>query len=53
MESFCLKGDFICISEFIDTSSGNLDCGCASSSPAFCMIYSAYMLNKQGGSLQS
>ena len=38
------------ISEFI--SPGNLDPACASSSPAFCMMYSAYKLNKQGDSIQ-
>ena len=40
------------ISEFIDISPGNLDPACASSSLAFCMMYSAYKLNNQGDSIQ-
>ena len=31
-----------------DISPSNLDASCASSSPAFLMMYSAYKLNKQG-----
>ena len=42
----------ICIPEVIDTSPGNLDFSCTSSSPAFHMMYSAYMLNKQGDNIQ-
>ena len=44
----------ICISGVIciDISHGNLDSACASSSPAFLMMYSAYTLNKQGDSIQ-
>ena len=38
------------MSEVIDISPGNLDC--ASSSPAFLMMYSAYKLNKQGDNIQ-
>ena len=37
----------ICISEAIDISLGNLDLDCASSNPAFHMMYFAYKLNKQ------
>ena len=40
------------ISEVIDISPGNLDPACDSSSPAFCMMYSAYKLNKQGDCIQ-
>ena len=45
--TFCHKGGVICISEVIDISSSSLDSACASSNPAFLMIYSAYKLNKQ------
>ena len=45
--TFCHKGGGICISEVIDISLGNLDSGCDSSSPEFCMIYSAYKLNSR------
>ena len=34
-------------------SPGNLDSSCASSSPAFCMMYSAYQLNMQGNKMQA
>ena len=34
------------MSEVIDISPGNLDSTCASSSPVFLMMYSAYKLNK-------
>ena len=50
--TFCHKGGVICISEVIDISPGNLDSSCASSSPAFLMMYSAYKLNKQCDSIQ-
>ena len=40
------------ISEVIDISPGYLDPACNSSSPAFCMMYSAYKLNKQGDCIQ-
>ena len=45
--TFCHKGSVICISEVIDISPV-----CASSSPAFRMMYSEYKLNKQGDSIQ-
>ena len=41
----------VCISEVIDISPSNLDSNCASSSPVFFMMYSAYKLNKQGDNL--
>ena len=44
--------DVIHISEVIDISPGNLDSSCASSSPVFLMMYSAYKLNKQGDNIQ-
>ena len=45
-------GGVICISEVIDISPSSLFPACASSSPAFLMMYSAYMLNKQGDNIQ-
>ena len=36
----------------MDISPHNFDSSCASSSPAFCMMYSAYKLNKQGDNIQ-
>ena len=45
-------GKLICISEVIDISPGNLDSSCASSSPVFLLMYSAYKLNKQGDNIQ-
>ena len=50
--TFCHKGGIICISEDIDTSPSILIAACASSSPAFLMMYSAYKLNKQGDNIQ-
>ena len=50
--TFCHKGGIIYIYEVIDISPGNLDSNCASSSPAFRMMYSAYKLNKQGDNIQ-
>ena len=50
--TLCHKGGVICISEVIDISPGNLDSSCASSSPAFLMMYPAYKLNKQGDNIQ-
>ena len=41
------------MSEVIDTSPSNVDSSCASSNPAFLMIYSAYRLNKQGDNIHS
>ena len=49
--TFCHKGGIICISEVTDNSPFNLD-NCASYSLAFCMMYSAYKLNKQGDNIQ-
>ena len=49
---FLPKGHVICISEAIGISPRNLDFNFASSSPAFCMMYSAYKLNKQGDNIQ-
>ena len=42
----------ICISEVTDISPGNPDSACASSSPPFLMMYSAYKLNKQVDNIQ-
>ena len=49
---FLHKGDVICISEVIDISPCNLIPACASSSPAFHMMYSAYKLIKQDENIQ-
>ena len=49
---FCHRICVICISEIIDTFLGNVDYSCASSSPAFLMLYSEYKLNKQGDNIQ-
>ena len=48
--SFCHKGGVICISEVIDISAIVIP-ACASSSPAFLMMYSAQKLNKQGDNI--
>ena len=50
--TFCHKGGVICISEVIDISLAILIPACASSSPVFLMMYSAYKLNKQGDNIQ-
>ena len=50
--TFCHKGGVICISEVIDIFPAILIPACASSSPAFLMMYSAYKLNKQSGNIQ-
>ena len=50
--AFCHKGGVICISEVIEISPPILIPACASSSPAFLMMYSAYKLNKQGDNTQ-
>ena len=50
--TFCHKDGVICISEVIDISPSNLDCTCASSSPAFLKMYSACKLNKQSDNIQ-
>ena len=47
-----IKDGVICISEVIDISPGNLDSSCALSSMAFCMMYTAYKLNKQHNNMQ-
>ena len=45
------KGGVICISEVIDISPSLIP-ACASSSPAFLMMYSACKVNKQGDNIQ-
>ena len=50
--AFCYKGGVMYIYEVIDISPSNLDSICASSCPAFFMIYSVYKLNKQGDNIQ-
>ena len=51
--TFCHKCGIICISEVIDKFLlAILIPACASSSPAFLMMYSAYKLNKQGDNIQ-
>ena len=50
--TFYQKCGVIWISEVIDISPKYLDSSCASSSPAFLMMYSAYKLNKQGDNIQ-
>ena len=47
-----IKGGVIYISEVVDISLHNLVSACASSGPAFSMMYSAYKLNKQGDNIQ-
>ena len=49
---FYYKHGVIYISEVINISPGSLDSNCASSSLAFCMMYSEYKLNKQGDNIQ-
>ena len=49
---FCHKGGVICISEVLIFLPAILIPACASSSPAFLMMYSAYKLNKQGDNIQ-
>ena len=49
----CLyKGGIICVSEVIDISSSNLDSSLCFIQPSVSHYYSAYKLNKQGGSTQ-
>ena len=50
--TFCHKGAVTCVSEVINIFPSNLDSSLCSSSSAFCMIYSAYKLNKQGDNTQ-
>ena len=45
--TFCHKGGVICISEVIDISPAILIPACASASPAYLMMYSAYKLNER------
>jgi len=45
--TFCHKGDVICMCEVIDISLGHLDSSLCFTSPAFCMMYFAYKLNKR------
>ena len=49
---FCHRGGVIYVSEVIDISHGILILACASSSPAFLMMYSAYKLNKHNDNIQ-
>ena len=49
--SFCHKGGVTCLSEVIDISPAILIPACASSSPAFLMMYSSHKLNKQGDNI--
>jgi len=50
--TFCHKGGVICISEVIGILPAILIPACASSSPAFLMMYSAYKLSKQDDNIQ-
>ena len=49
--TFCHKGGVIWISVVIELLLAILFLDCASSSPALLMMYSAYMLNKQGDNI--
>ena len=49
--TFFHKGAVICVSEIIDISPSILIPASASSSPVFCMMYSARKLNKQGDNI--
>ena len=50
--TFCHKGGVICIPEIIDIFPAILIPACDLSSLAFCIMYSAYRLNKQGDNTQ-
>ena len=50
--ALCHKGGIICVSEVTDFLLAILIPAYASPSPAFCMMYSAYKLNKQGDNIQ-
>ena len=50
--NFCNKGGVICLPAVIDISPGNLDSSLCFIQPAFCMMYSAYKLNKQDDNIQ-
>ena len=52
LSAFCHKGGWNLMFEVTDISPGNLNSTCASSSPAFHMIYSAYKLNQQDDNIQ-
>ena len=47
------QGGVICISEVVDIFPGGLDSSCNSSSLAFCMMYSAFKVNKQSDNIWS
>ena len=49
---FCHKGGVTCISEVFDISLEIFIPACASSSPTFLMMYSAYKLNKHSDNIQ-
>ena len=50
--TYCRKGGIICMSDVVDISPHNLDSSLYFISLAFCMMYSAYKLNKKGDSVQ-
>ena len=50
--TFCHYSCVICISEVTGNSLSSLNFSFASSNPTFCMMYSAYKLNKQGDDVQ-
>ena len=50
--AFCHKGGVICILKLLIFFPAMLIPACASSSPAFLMMYSAHTLNKQGDNMQ-
>jgi len=50
--AFYHKGGVICLSEVIDISPSNLDSSLCFIQPAFCTMYSAYKLHKQGDNIQ-
>ena len=50
--TFCHKGGIICISELLIFLPAILTPACASSSPAFLTMDSAYKLDKQGDNIQ-
>ena len=51
--AFCHNGGVICISEVINISPSNLDSSMCFMQLAFCMMYSAYKLNKQSDNIPS
>ena len=50
--TFCLQGGVICIVRLLIFLLAILSPACASSSMAFCMMYSEYKLDKQGDNIQ-